>query len=64
MLTPLLPTPIACLRDKGGCDQGIHNYMVHYLGPRGKLKFKHHVRKNWESPVQTGGVCKQAVQLS
>lgn len=33
----------------------MHNYMLHYLGPRGRLRYAHHVRRNWESPVHTAG---------
>ncbi|KAL4441478.1 hypothetical protein ABPG77_001982 [Micractinium sp. CCAP 211/92] len=38
-----------------GSDQAIHNYMLHYLGPRGRLRYAHHARRNWESPVHTAG---------
>ncbi|KAL4444237.1 hypothetical protein ABPG75_011974 [Micractinium tetrahymenae] len=38
-----------------GSDQAIHNYMLHYLGPRGRLHYAYHVRRNWESPVHTAG---------
>lgn len=40
---------------KYGSDQATHNYMLHYLGPRGRLKFPYHMRRNWDSPVHTAG---------
>lgn len=38
-----------------GSDQGIHNYMLHYMAPRGQLPFKAVMRDNWHSPVHTTG---------
>lgn len=38
-----------------GSDQAVHNYLLHYLGPRGNLTFPYHVRRNWDSPVHTAG---------
>lgn len=38
-----------------GSDQAVHNYMLHYLGPRGRLKYSYHMRSNWQSPVHTAG---------
>ena len=34
-------------------DQAVHNYLLHILGARNKLKFKHVTLSNWESPVAT-----------
>ena len=38
-----------------GSDQAVHNYMLHKLGPEGKLDFPHHMARNWDSPVHTAG---------
>jgi len=44
---------------EGGIDQGIHNYMVHYLGDiRGLLGFPFHIVANRDSPVATIGYTK------
>lgn len=42
---PTLPPPLA--------DQAVHNYLLHYLGPRGRLGFNYRALSNWESPVAT-----------
>lgn len=41
----------ACRKITG--DQAVHNYLLHYLGPRGRLRFEHRALSNWESPVIT-----------
>ncbi len=39
--------------DTVGADQGVHNYLLYELGPRGQLPFKFWVLPNLESPVYT-----------
>ena len=45
----------ACCREDHGCDQGIHNFLCHWWGPKGLLTFNYRTVKNWDSPVHTGG---------
>ncbi|KAL4858012.1 hypothetical protein ACK3TF_001968 [Chlorella vulgaris] len=42
-------------RFSGGSDQGVHDYMLHVLGPSSQLNLTYHVLKNWDSPVFTAG---------
>ena len=35
--------------------QGVHNYMLHYLGRRRQLTFKWVVLDNWQSPILSAG---------
>lgn len=39
--------------DISGADQGVHNYLLHELGPAGKLNFAYRAVRNLESPVHT-----------
>jgi hypothetical protein len=45
---------------KYGADQAVHNYLLHYLGPRGRLPFAYHMHRNWDSPVHTAGAAPAA----
>lgn len=50
---PAPPRPAPSCSATSGADQGIHNYVLHYLGARGELPFKFRVADNQASPVHT-----------